>query len=84
VRIQLDLFGDDIDMLYALREAVRMRLDGYKGTVAVGSDSIVFQCIELLDDQSNSETPNDGTDQAPHHIRMDVRISATEPIPTLT
>jgi hypothetical protein len=83
-RFQLDLFADTAVALYNLREAVRNRLDGYKGTVAVGADSIVFQCIELVDEQSSGETPNDGTDEAPQRFRMDFRISALEPIPTLT
>ena len=84
VRFQFDLFGDDIDVLYTLREAVRNRMDGFRGTVAVGSDSIVFQCIELLDEQSSTETPNDGSDEAPHRFRLDFRVSALEPIPTLS
>ncbi len=84
VRLQLDLFSDDADALYALREAVRQRLDGYRGRVTVGSDAIEFQCIELIDEQSGGETPDDGSDTAPHRYRMDFRVSALEPIPTLT
>lgn len=83
-RFQLDLFADTPLALFSLREALRNRLDGFRGTVTVGIDSIVFHCIELLDEQAVGETPNDGSDQAPHRFRMDFRISALEPIPTLT
>lgn len=83
VRLQLDLFADDASELYALAEAVRMRLDGYRGTVTYGTEDLVLQFVELVEEQSSSETPNDGSDSAPHRFRMDFRISALVPVPSL-
>jgi hypothetical protein len=84
VRIQLDLYGDDFGVLETIAAAVRNRVDGYRGTVTQGSDSLAIQCIELLDQSDAADSPNDGTDSGPHRIRMDFRISAPESIPSFT
>jgi hypothetical protein len=85
VRLQLDLYADSYDDLVELVEAVRMLLDGYRGVVAHASGATVeFQNVELVDELSDYESPNDGSDVGPQHHRMDFRVSALEPIPTLT
>ncbi len=61
-----------------------MRADGYSGAIDIDGESIVFQNVELVDTQTSYETPNDGSDAGPHRYRMDFRISAPEPIPSLT
>ncbi len=85
MRVQLDLHADDYETIERLAEAIRLRADGYRGTVSIdGYGSVVIQNVELADEASGYENPNDGSDIGPFSYRMDFRISALEPIPTPT
>ncbi len=84
LRLQLDIFAATFDSLEQCFEAIRNRLDGFKGNVTVGSDTLWLQQVHLEDDHDQSVDPTDGSDQGIFRRLLDFRISADESIPTLT
>ncbi len=89
-RIQVDAYAEDPDTLRALFDAIRNRLDGYRGTVTVpdsggetGGTLQIDACI-LIDERTDIDAPTEGKDLGTFRHRLDFRVSAAEPIPTLT
>ncbi len=89
-RIQIDAWAEDPDTLRDLVDAIRNRLDGYRGTVTIAQagneagGSIEIDAIIRLDGSDSADQPTDGKDLGAMNERMDFRISAAEPIPSLT
>jgi hypothetical protein len=90
-RIQVDAYAETAAQLNDLADAIRNRLDGIKKTTVTvpASDSEpqgtleIDACI-LVDDSDESQAPNDGKDLGDFRHRLDFRVSAAEPIPSLT
>ncbi len=84
VRLQLDVFAATLDSLEQCCEAIRNRLDGFRGNVTVGADTIWLQKVHLEDERDQPVDPTDGSDRGLFRRLLDYRISAAESIPTLT
>ncbi len=74
----------------ALKEKVRLCLDGYAGTVAIKDEdgqeqTVTIKSLKLLDDDDIPSDHRDGEGKIrTHGIQMDFDYSANESIPTFT
>lgn len=83
LRMQFDIFGQTYAVVKAIGEAFRNLLDGYRGTVTNGPDSVLLSCVELQDEREDYVQPTDGTDIGAYRLTQDFRISASTSIPAL-
>lgn len=83
-RIQLDLFAETWAHIEAMTEAIRNRIDGYRGTVTVNSQTLRIQQAHLEGVRDNYIAPTDGSDNGTYSRMLDFFVSASETIPTLT
>lgn len=82
--LQLDVFADTYANLEQVCEALRNRLDGYRGIVTAGADSLWLQQVRLDNERDDFVSPTDGSDRGTFHRSVDLRVSASEPLPILT
>ena len=81
-RIELVMFGERYMQVVNLATAVREALDGYRGTVTVGADSLVIALCHLDNDQSAALEPSDGREMPIRSITHDYLVAHAESIPT--
>lgn len=84
VRVQIDIFADTFSEMEQIGEAVRNRLDGFRGNITVGADTVWLQQVHLEDARDQAVDPTDGSDRGIFRRLLDFRISAAESIPVLT
>lgn len=70
VRSMWTWYGYDYDAMITLAEDVEAVLDGYRGTVTIGADSVTFKTLFLEEQADALLKPNDGTGRAVHQIQQ--------------
>ncbi|MCH8177615.1 MAG: 23S rRNA (uracil(1939)-C(5))-methyltransferase RlmD, partial [Proteobacteria bacterium] len=65
-----------------LADKVRLALDGFEGTVTVGSGSITFKQLHLENDSDALVAPSAGKEKGTYRVSMDLVIWHTETVPT--
>lgn len=83
-RIQFDVFAATVESAWAVRDAIRDRIHGFRGTITDGAESRFFGVIYLEDEQDQPTDPTDGTDVPIFGRSLDFFFSTSDPIPTLT
>ncbi len=83
-RVQFDIFASEYATAKAISELFRLRLDGWRGTVTNGSDSVLLSCVELRDERDDYVPPTDGSDAGTYRLMHDYFVSASESIPAHT
>ena len=83
--IQIDVWDDDNAGAAAGAEVLRNALDGYRflTTKWGGSSGVDVRRVSLVNEQSSSEPPTDGTEVEVFRRRMDFEVWYKESIPTL-
>jgi hypothetical protein len=81
-RLQLDLYGTSWDQVYALAEECRLCLDSYRGSVAVGDDSIRFNQIYLSADNTSLMQEENAAGLGYFRASQDYSIWTAETVPT--
>lgn len=81
-RVQLDVWSDLSTETESIADDVRMLIDGYRGTLGSGGNTIVVRNVFLDDEESSSEARTDGTGVALYRHRMDWILWHTETVPT--
>ena len=84
LRIQFDIFAKLKTDLENVADAVRNRIDGFRGTITTGSDTLRFFLVRLEEELDQAVTPTDGSDQIVFHRVLDFFVSCQETVPTLT
>lgn len=82
--LQFDVFAASQATMVAVCEAIRNRLDGFRGTITTDGESRFFGRIHLDGERDESIPPSDGSDQIIYRRLLDFAISTRESIPTLT
>ena len=77
-RIQIDCWADSNAGAFALADAVRLALDGYRGTVA----SVVIRSCFLDSERKAIVEPRDGGEQRIYGRSLDFNIWHLETVPT--
>lgn len=83
-RIQYDVFATSQEQMDAVGEALRNRLDGFRGPITTGAESRFFGLIRLEIERDEPVPPTDGSDQILYRRSLDFFVSCEEPIPSLT
>lgn len=83
-RLQIDVFAVTPESLFACCDAIRSRLDGFRGTITVGSDARFFGVIHLEGVRDDPVDPTDNSDQPTFRRLLDFLVSCREPAPVLT
>lgn len=84
-RIQFDVFAASQASLDAVCEAIRNRLDGFRGNITTLAETRWFGFVKLESERDDPENPIDGSDQPEAFRRsLDFFVSCEEPVPALT
>ncbi len=81
-RIQLDYFARTRSGAEDLAETCRLVLDGFNGTVTIGSESLDIRKCFLKGDNSDFLEPKGGSSFAIRVVSHDYELSVPETIPT--
>ena len=84
LRMQIDVFAATPESLHACREAIRCRLDGFRGLITVGDDSRFFGSITLQGGRDEPVDPTNNSDQPIFSRPLDFLLSCRESVPVLT
>lgn len=77
-RLQIDCWALTYAAAKSLADAVRVALDGYRGT---WSPESVRSCL-LIDQRDQHEAPAQADDGGIYRVSMDFRVAFTETVPT--
>lgn len=83
-RVQLDLYVSSYSGLIALRDVVRLALDGYVGDITVGSDIVRIKKCFLDNDQEIFYPPEDATQKGIFRAILDYIVTSEEVTPSFT
>ena len=79
---QVDGYARSYEAMQALREAVRLSLDGFRGPVAVGGESIYFRHLFIESDADAFVEPQAAGDESIFSFSLDLSAMCPESIPT--
>jgi hypothetical protein len=79
--LQVDIWGATTKSAHTVREAVRNRLDGHRGTT--GDDSLDIRRVSRANGSDDIVPPSDGSEDAIRRRTMDFYVWYAESIPTL-
>ncbi len=82
VRVQWEHWSIDYDETRTMGSAAREALDGFRGTVTSGADSLAVALIKLDDESSVFDIDVPGRNRKISGLRQDYMIHFTETIPT--
>lgn len=80
-RLQFDWVADRYDVAQLLADAARMRLDGFRGEVPVGTSTLHISHCSLETELDDSVEPQAGSDAAIYRVIQDWRVAYSIPIP---
>lgn len=83
-RIQVDWHHTGFDYLRTMATAARLALDGYRGTVTIGSDTLEVLSIRLADEDESAIGPESGQERRILVYSQDFEIWYRESIPTFS
>lgn len=78
-RIQIDCWSYDYSVMLDLADAIRDKLDGFRGAMG---DAYVLD-VKLDQETDLHELPDDGTDNVLYHRACDYIVFSREAVPTL-
>ncbi len=80
-RIQIDMYALSYSAVLALAQAVRTALQGYRGYVTVGTDTVKIGMCHLAGDQEFYIDPQDSSQKGIYRLMHDYMVSADESQP---
>jgi hypothetical protein len=84
LRIQFDIFAKHESEASAIADAMRNRLDGYRGTITTLGEDRRFDVVQIENERGESVPPTDGSDKITFRRMVDVFVGCAESIPNLT
>lgn len=78
---EFDVWGDDTEEVEAVGEAIRLKLQGFVGTMGSGPGTTVFK-VTLINEQDFFHPPQDGSDGGIHRTTFSYNIGFDVAIPT--
>lgn len=83
-RVQIDMYAREATAAYAIADAVRTALDGYRGTITVSTSPITLQMCHMQTQQINIDSPT-GTEQSGlHRVTQDYMCAHAVSVPTFS
>jgi hypothetical protein len=82
--IQYDVFAKTYAQMNACAEAIRNRLSGFRGHIALNAIARMFFVVRLDATRDSYIAPVDGSDTPLYRRSMDFFIGSEEPVPNLT
>lgn len=83
-RVQIDWYTTGLTYLRTMATAARLALDGYRGTVTIGSDTLTVLSVRLEDEDDSALTPESGQEKRILGHRQDWMIWYRESVPTFS
>lgn len=82
-RIQCDWYARTYEEVKRLAELARMAVDGYKGTVTIGADSLIVQRFHLVQDTDTFIQPEKGSEEGIFGVSQQFELGVTLESPDL-
>lgn len=80
-RLQLNLFASSYREAKELADAARIALDGFRGAVSVGTNTVEIKHLMMDMEQDNFNPPIDGSQKGRHQVIQDWKIANEESVP---
>lgn len=79
--VQVDCYAASPRSAYTLKELVRDRVSGYRGTIG-NTDPAYVESVRIVGGGQEDERPTDSSDQWIHRYRLDLALFVTTSIPS--
>lgn len=83
LRIQFDIFAKHENEAAAIADAMRNRLDGFRGVITTNDEPLRFDVVQIENERGESVPPTDGSDKITFRRMVDVFVGCAESIPQL-
>ena len=83
-RIQIDWRTTSFSYLRTMANAARLALDGYRGTVTIGTDTLTILSVRLEDEDDAALVPESGQEKRTLGHRQDWIVWYRESVPTFS